>query len=113
MIKKINYLLFLFLSLVIFGLNNKLEAQTFINPYFGYGVTNLNYPLEPSEIFGGPIPIGSVFMSKEDKLYTPSVYLGFSVIKYLNKYWDIDFQSDLSYQKFSRQDNSFNGRSGA
>lgn len=31
----------------------------------------------------------------------------------INKYWEIDVQSDVSHQKISQQDNSFSGRIGA
>ena len=67
--KKKIYLLFLFLSLVIFGLNNTLQAQTFFNPYIGYGVTKLKDPLTALEIYGGPRPSEGPIISKDAKLY--------------------------------------------
>ena len=116
--KKINILLLvLIFCLAFFFQNNKLNAQIFINPYIGYGITKLNYPLDPVEIYDFmPIPIEVVnegLISKDDRLYSSKIYVGFSIIKPINKYWGIDLQSDISYQKFSRQDHSFIGRNGA
>lgn len=116
MMKNIS-LLVLVISLTFVSQNNKLNAQTFINPYIGYGITKLNYPLDPLEIYDFmPIPIEVVnegLISKDDRLYSSKIYVGFSIIKPINKYWGIDLQSDISYQKFSRQDHSFIGRNGA
>ena len=110
-------LLLLVFSLVFLSLNGRLDAQVFINPYIGYGVTKLNYPLSPLEIYNHmAIPIEVVnegLISKDDKLYSPKIYVGFSIVKPINEYWGIGFQSDISYQKFSRQDHSFIGRNGA
>jgi len=112
--KKYNILI-LSLLFIFLGAKNSVSAQTFINPYIGYGVTKLNYPLTPLEIYGRPITsedIAEGLISKDDKLYSPRIYIGFSIIKFLDKYWSIDFQSDVSYQKYIRQDGGFVGRTG-
>ena len=98
------YLSFTIFVLALLGLINNLKAQTFINPYIGYGAAKLNFPL----------PIGfDPNLKSHDKVYSKSTFLGFSLIKILNKYWSIDFQSDIGYQKFLRSDISFSGDEGS
>ncbi len=98
------YLSFAIIALIFIGSKNNLKAQTFINPYIGYGITKLKYE-DLSEI----PPLEHALPSFER--YKPSVYLGFSIIKPINKYWGIDFQADISHQKFLLSGGSFNERS--
>jgi len=97
---------FVALILVFFYTNSKLRAQTFINPIIGYGVTKLNHITSSGVNYPNP-------ESKVVKVYTSKVHVGFSIIKYLNKYLSADLQSDVGYQKMRVMDNSFLGVSGA
>jgi len=101
--KNIYYTFLFIIFLAVLCLNSTLQAQTFINPYIGYGVTKLNHPKRDLEFFGDTI-------SRIDRLYSPRVYLGLSITKQINEYWNINIQSDISVQKFEQQDNSFFGR---
>jgi len=99
---KKNNFTFLFIILAVLCLNSTLQAQTFINPYIGYGVTKLNHTKSDMEYLLDPI-------SKIDRLYSPRVYLGLSITKQINEYWNINIQSDVSAQKFVRQNHGFVG----
>lgn len=100
------HLLFTIFVLFVFCNKGNLQAQTFINPFIGYGVTKFNHitsngttnPNEPTKVI---------------KVYSPKVSLGFSIVKYLNKYLSVDLQSDVGYQKMRVRGNGFVGFSGA
>lgn len=96
----------LLIILFLFGINNNLKAQIFISPYIGYGLSSLEHTTSTG--YNSPLE-----QLKTSRLYSPSIYLGFNINKSVNEYWGIDFQSDVSYQKFSQQNNSFSGRIGA
>ena len=85
-------------------MKNSVNGQISINPYIGYGITKLKY-----ENLSGVPPLEHTILSFQS--YQPEIYLGLSIIKPINKYWGIEFQSDISHQKFLINDRSFNGRS--
>lgn len=99
-------IVFTIIILAFFCEKGDLRAQTFVNPFIEYGVTKFSHiasdgTINPNE------------QTKVIKVSSPKVSLGFSIVKYLNKYLSVDLQLDFGYQKMQFRDNGFVGLSGA